>query len=268
MTLTTLFNKTEPYGAFGAVGVTTGILFLYVICRRRDTSFNDSLYVYIWACILSMIGAKALYVFINIRSIISYLMSSSDGFSLKIQSVLSGGFVFYGGLFGAFLGVYIASKYFKLNNKEQMDICIPILPIVHGFGRIGCYCVGCCYGIPYSGPFAIRYVASNYAPNEIGLFPTQIIESVYNFTIFLFLFICSIKQKKLNYTRLYLLSYATFRFFIEFARGDEYRGFLGFFSISQWISIGIVLIELIGLAKKHNNTYNNNDTNGEVQILK
>ncbi|MCC8046445.1 MAG: prolipoprotein diacylglyceryl transferase [Clostridiales bacterium] len=39
----------------------------------------------------------------------------------------------------------------------------------------------------------------------------------------------------------YLVSYTIFRFFIEFFRGDELRGFLFGISTSQWISVAILV---------------------------
>lgn len=43
----------------------------------------------------------------------------------------------------------------------------------------------------------------------------------------------------------YLISYALLRFFCEFLRGDSARGFIGFLSISQWISVAVVVILFI-----------------------
>ena len=46
--------------------------------------------------------------------------------------------------------------------------------------------------------------------------------------------------------RLYLALYAVFRFVLEFFRGDDVRGILGGLSVSQWISIVILLCLFTG----------------------
>lgn len=57
--------------------------------------------------------------------------------------------------------------------------------------------------------------------------------------------------------KLYLISYATIRFCLEFLRGDEYRGFVGLISTSQFISLIIVvaaiLFELVKMLMKKRN---------------
>ena len=47
----------------------------------------------------------------------------------------------------------------------------------------------------------------------------------------------------------YLVCYGVVRFFIEFLRGDEYRGFLLFLSTSQWISLVLIAFGLFKLLK-------------------
>ena len=48
----------------------------------------------------------------------------------------------------------------------------------------------------------------------------------------------------------YMVSYAMFRFVIEFFRGDSIRGIWGCFSTSQWIAILIVILFLDREIKK------------------
>ena len=73
------------------------------------------------------------------------------------MNYLFGGLVFYGGLIGAFLGIFCYCKQYHLSYVPYMDVFAPLIPFVHGIGRIGCFCSGCCYGIEYYGPFAIQF---------------------------------------------------------------------------------------------------------------
>ena len=71
--------------------------------------------------------------------------------------------------------------------------------------------------------------------------PTQLIESVSEFSLFIILLIIERKKNDTDLLRIYLVAYAVIRFINEFFRGDEIRGvFLGL-STSQWISLMILV---------------------------
>ena len=52
---------------------------------------------------------------------------------------------------------------------------LPLVPLVHGFGRAGCFLMGCCYGVP--SRFGIAFTCSPIAPNGVRLLPVQLIEA-------------------------------------------------------------------------------------------
>ena len=246
-----IFGRQIPvYGLMGLIGVSAGFFYIAFACKYRKKSIDDSIYIYVWACIFAMLGAKILYLIIESKNIVTLIADNSDKIKDIVIAYLTGGFVFYGGLFGAIIGTVIASKYFGKDIKEQLNILIPVMPLVHGFGRIGCYIVGCCYGMEYDGICAVNYVSSSYAPNGVELFPVQLAEAVIDFVIFgvllVFLFLHKLEDK---YIYIYLVSYSVARFVLEFFRGDTYRGKLLYFSTSQWISICIVMVVVAILLK-------------------
>jgi phosphatidylglycerol---prolipoprotein diacylglyceryl transferase len=63
-----------------------------------------------------------------------------------IYQVWNGGFVFYGGVIGAF----IATSFFANLRKEPFwlwaDLAAPAISLTYFFGRIACFLNGCCYG--------------------------------------------------------------------------------------------------------------------------
>ena len=61
---------------------------------------------------------------------------------------LSGGFVFYGGLFGALAAVWLFCRRRKVPFSQLGADLVPAVPLFHTFGRVGCFLAGCCYGIP------------------------------------------------------------------------------------------------------------------------
>lgn len=246
MSYFTLFGRQIPfYGLLGVIGVLLGIVYLAFACKKLNKSFDDSVYIYVWACLAAMLGAKILYIIIEFGNILDLIRQYPDKLWNIISIYISGGFVFYGGLIGAILGVFLASKYFKVPVFEQFNLMAPVIPLVHGFGRIGCHIVGCCYGMEYDGPLSICYEASNYAPNGVGLFPVQMIEAIGDFVIFAVLISLVIAGKAQKYYMyIYLAAYSVMRFVLEFFRGDDYRGEVMGVSTSQIISI-ILWITLV-----------------------
>ena len=170
---------------------------------------------------------------------------------LFLMNYLLGGLVVYGGLIGAFLGIFCYCKQYHLSYVPYMDVFAPLIPFVHGIGRIGCFCSGCCYGIEYYGPFAIQFPYNEAVPqlSQVPRFPVQLLEALMNFLLCGILF-CLMKKKNLRNGRLmgiYLIYYSTARFLLEMLRGDKIRGSISVFSTSQLISlillpVGIVLV--------------------------
>lgn len=231
-------------------GITVGTLFaVFHFSKYTDLKKEDIFYSILFGTIGLAVGAKLLYIITAIPSIIKSFQDA--GFITTIQNVLQSGFVFYGGLIGGILGIFIYSKLFKISFKKLLLVIVPCIPLVHAFGRMGCFCAGCCYGMEYHGFGHVVFTNTPYAPNNIPLFPSQIVESICNLIIF---FILILTYKKFNGTYktvgLYCVLYSIVRFTLEFFRGDTIRGFLLGLSTSQWISIFIFIIGLVLFFKK------------------
>ena len=120
------------------------------------------------------------------------------------------------------------------------DLVMPSVALAQGFGRIGCFLAGCCYGMPTHSHFAIVFHDSDFAPNNIPLVPTQLISSGLDFLHCLLLLYAAKKCKKQGQVvSLYLICYSLGRFVLEFFRGDLNRGAVGSLSTSQFISLFI-----------------------------
>lgn len=167
--------------------------------------------------------------------------------------IMYSGMVFYGGLFGALLALYIYSRYYKLDQKAFFDFFIPLFPLFHAFGRVGCFLTGCCHGM-VSERFGIAYAESLSAQNGVPYFPIQLVCSACNILLFVFLLLYEKHRHRQGKTLpVYLIVYAVGRFIIEFFRGDEIRGFILGLSTSQWISIfvliAVIIVSLRGRSK-------------------
>ena len=154
------------------------------------------------------------------------------------------GITYSGGLFGAIIA-YLVAYYFIMRDDRHniffyLDIVVLGLAIAHGFGRIGCFCGGCCYGktVEPHTFLSIYYPINDARTIWEWVLPTQLYEAA-----FLFLFALGLFFIKKNRTAWYLIGYNVFRFFLEYLRGDD-RGAspFGFLSPSQFMSIIMLLM--------------------------
>lgn len=187
---------------------------------------------------MALLGAGLLYIFVSysIRELIENVFNGNFTF-LK-----NGGLVFYGGLIGGIIGSIIALHWQQLDIRKVEKCIVPVLPLGHAIGRIGCLFAGCCHGFEYNGLFAVKNLLISI---EKTYFPIQVVEALLNLVIFVFL-IWYAQKKHPTYHILcfYLFLYSILRFILEFYRGDLIRG--GFFALStsQWISMVLFLASI------------------------
>jgi len=249
------------YGLLAFIGIVVAICFgVFYFSKFYNIKREDIFYTSMFALIGAGIGAKLLYILTIIPDII--INFDNLNWQTLIPRLLQGGFVFYGGLIGGVLGIYIYSKSFKISFNDLSNIFIAVIPIFHSIGRIGCLLAGCCYGREYNGFGSITFYNTNLAPTGVPLFPIQIVESICNLIIFIIVLLTYKKFKGTYKTiALYSVLYSVVRFSLEFFRGDAVRGII-VLSTSQWISIvlfivGIALFINDKMSKKDQNLTNN-----------
>ena len=186
-----------------------------------------------------MVGAKFLYLLLQLPQLLQdlpLLAADPAAFSARY---LSGGFVFYGGLFGALAAVWLFCRRRKVPFSQLGADLVPAVPLFHTFGRVGCFLAGCCYGIPApAGWPGVTFRVSPVAPNGVALLPVQLYEAAGCLLLFLLLHRLARRGWKGEALLLvYLAAYALFRFALEFLRGDAARGMWGVFSTSQLLAL-------------------------------
>lgn len=227
------------YAVLAFIGGFCVLLYVYLHLDTYQIAFTTFLKLFILCVAGGFIGSKLLFAFTKIPWLI-------QNFSLQnlILLIPQSGYVFYGGLFGVIVTVLLCTRREKENRRIIFQLMAPAIPLFHGFGRIGCFLAGCCYGKKCEVPFVWRSL-------EIDRIPVQLLEAVYEFLLFIVLVIVSKKKPEVDMLRIYLIAYAVFRFINEFFRGDVVRGIFVGISTAQWISIGIVLFySCLSLRKK------------------
>jgi len=216
-------RQISSYASMVAIGIVISIATLFVACRWEKKSFDDAVYIYVFSLLGVVVGSMLLSTLVNL-----YV----NGFS--VNELLRGGFVFWGGFIGGWIAAVFAAKYFGKEISEFYSVLVPAVIIFAGFGRVGCFLTGCCYG-QISEVAGLSYSMSEIAPNGVPLIPIQLIEALFDFA----LAICLWGKKNAMYK--YAGIYSLFRFVAEFFRGDPERGFVGPLSVSQFISICMLI---------------------------
>lgn len=218
------------YSVLAFIGGFLALLFVYSRIERFNVDFGVFLKLFAMCVGGGFVGSRLLFIVTRIPWLF-------QNFSLVnlINLLFNGGYVFYGGLFGVLLTILLYAKLSKKYDAENLfSLIAPAIPLFHCFGRIGCFLAGCCYGYELPQPVIVNGLS-------FTRFPTQIMEALFEALLFIILIFLEKHRKNAPLLKTYLISYACFRFVIEFFRGDTIRGFLFGLSTSQWVSIIILL---------------------------
>ena len=141
------------------------------------------------------------------------------------------GATFYGGLIGGavfFLLFYFLVGHFVFKNKDHLlqmpkvvSSVITCVVLAHGFGRLGCLFVGCCYGKETDAWYGMNQIING---SVVKVIPTQLFEALFLFALFAIMLYLLLKVNHEYHLPLYLVGYGVWRFLIEYARGDDARG--------------------------------------------
>lgn len=222
-----IFWNVHMYGVMIAVGLLAafGVLFFYGKKMGLDESFLDFVFYDAIAAVVLGFGSAALF-----QAIYDYIENPANGFHI------SGSITFIGGLIGGAAAFLILYALFRKKLKNRLLDCISMLPccilIAHGFGRIGCFFAGCCYGKETDCFLGVKF------PNlPKPVHPTQLYEAAFLFLMFGLCSYLLLKKKFRHNMSVYLVSYGLFRFLIEFIRDDHRGALVGGISPSQFWSL-------------------------------
>lgn len=241
--------KVYGYGTMIAIGILAALLLLNYRVKNKSYNEDDIFNMSIIAIISGVIGGKLLYIITEIKSVLS---------DPSVLKDIGNGFVIYGAIIGGALAVYLFCKKKRWKVLKMFDIAIPSIPLAQGFGRIGCFLAGCCYGKPTKLPIGVEFTNSPFVSAGVVRHPTQIYSAIFDFLLAIFLLWYDRKERKDGRVfSAYVIIYGIGRIIVEFFRDDP-RGAVGLLSTSQFISlftivIGIIIFNLDKVKKlKHN----------------
>ncbi len=233
------------YGTLIIIGFIIAIFLAMRLAPIYNMPKQDVVFASCYAGIGLLVGAKLMYALTFLPKVIKNFDVFLD-YPFQVLEMMFGGFVFYGGLIGVLLAVYLYAKHYKIDPLQYANILGPVIPFVHSLGRIGCFLAGCCYGKEHHGFLSVSFPYNKWVEelNEVPRYPVQLMESAANMVLFIGLYIYASKKRKPGRVLgIYLICYTVIRFVMEFFRGDIVRGvFLFGISTSQIISLALLPI--------------------------
>ena len=210
------------YGAFVALGFAAAALLISRRAVKFGINKNDAVDLIVLMLVAGVIGARLLYVLLNIG------YYSANPF--EVIDLSKGGLVWYGGFFAAIASAAIYIRQKKMGFLNTMDLVAPYIVLAQAFGRVGCFLNGCCYGF--------------------NSYPIQLVSSFILVIIFIILRSWQDRRRFIGEIALgYCILYSLKRFGVEFFRADNPRIIIGL-TISQVISLFVLIAAVIIFMKR------------------
>lgn len=226
----------KSYGLMIAIGIIVAASLFLRRGKKKGYDEDSLLNLIILTVIGGVIGGKLLFIITEFKSILN---------DPSILLNFGYGFVIYGALILGVLSVYLYCRRKGWGVLNILDLLVPGVALAQGFGRIGCFFAGCCYGRKTNLPIGVEFPVNSLAPSGVHLHPTQIYSSIFDFLLGFFLLYYYKKEKKSgSVVSMYLIIYSIGRFIVEFFRDDP-RGNVGMLSTSQFIAIFTLILGVI-----------------------
>lgn len=257
------------YGFMLVVGFFAAVVTAGWLARRAGLDSNLILDVAVWMFFAGIAGARLFYC-IQYSERVFYenidgqlVLKSLPQVFFSAINLPDGGLVLLGGVLAA-AAMFFGFCYVKRQKPLLLaDILIPAFFVGLGFGRLGCFLNGCCYGDRCELPWAVMFplgsvpdialvsrgLAGPAETASLWLHPSQIYSSINGFILaFLTASYFTYRPRDGSVLALGMLVYPVTRFTIEYLRGDELAQLNTPFTISQLVSLGLFAVGLVYVA--------------------
>lgn len=249
------------YSFFIFLGLVIGGYLIIKESKKWNISEDFIINLMFYLIPLSIIGARAYYVFFNW----DYYKENTS----EIFAIWHGGLAIHGGIILGLLFIIFYTRKHKIKTLRLTDIIAPALLIGQAIGRWGNFMNGEAHG----GATTLEFLKGLHLPQFIidGMYidgtyyqPTFLYESIW--CLIGFIGILILRRRKYikigQPTAFYFVWYGVGRFFIEGMRTDSLMW--GSIRIAQLVSIimiviGVLLFILRGRGSKFENQYNDRE---------
>ncbi len=225
----------HSYGLMIALAILVAALALYREAPREGISSDHLLEAIIVAAICGLIGSRILYIALHWR------YYSTQPF-LSVLTEFEG-LTFYGAMFGGAVALLIWCSRRKISFMKMADLFAPYLALGYGFGRVGCFLNGCCYGKEADLPWALPINMTDAVLRH----PVQLYAALGGLIIFIILKLVKPRRPFIGFILLALFAlYGLLRFTTEYFR-HGYEIAAGF-SSAQIFSLALFVFSVAAFA--------------------
>lgn len=225
----------HSYGLMIALGILVAAIGIHREAPREGLNADYVLEAVILAAFSGLIGARILYVALNWEY---YSARPFSAFFTQFE-----GLSFYGGLFAGVIALFVWTRWRGIGFLKLADLFAPYLALGYGFGRIGCFLNGCCYGLESTVPWALPV---NMA-DDVLRHPVQLYALLGALIIFVILKLLRPVRPFVGFLLVSLFGlYGLLRFTTEFFRYGE-AVLLGLTS-AQLFSLALTFFSLLVIA--------------------
>jgi len=164
------------YGIFIALAILTIVLWTVWQVKRGARVSYDTVFT------AALVGIPSGLIL----SRLLHVVDNWEYYGLHLGEIIGGGgLTAYGAILGATIGVWIYSRFSKLNFGYFADTVAPGIILAQAIGRVGCTINGCCYGLETLLPWAIVYThPDSFCPVGVAVHPAQVYEIFWNLLVF------------------------------------------------------------------------------------
>lgn len=213
----------RAYGLMLALAFFFCVMYLKYVTEKDNKPFEPFLTVAYLLIFGGILGGRLSYVLLHLEDFSADWTASFNPFASGQFGI--SGLNLYGGVLMAIILAFLYLKWKKMSVLEVFDYCSPPLALGIGFGRIGCFLNGCCYGTPTDLPWGITFPVGSIPFYEFGLqpiHPAQLYSALYAFSLFALLhYGRKYKQFHGQLFAVVLMIEALMRFLIESVRHYE-----------------------------------------------
>lgn len=205
------------YGVMAAVGFLAASWLLDRNRKYADLTKDQCGNMLIIALIAGILGARIFYV---VQFFDRYFRHDP----IRVFYIHEGGLVFYGGFILALLMIVLYTRKCHLDTIRVLDVFAPALAAAHGFGRIGCFLNGCCFGRATDFFWGVTAPAGTLLYEQTGgmpVHPVQLFEAAEQFAL-CFLYCRMLRKVKRGVVMAsFMAIYGALRCGNEMLRGDN-----------------------------------------------
>lgn len=234
----------HSYGLMLMIGFFLGILWGVREAKHRSIAPEYVVDYALWALLSSIVGARLVFVLLDAGTYLHH--------PLTILEVWQGGLSFHGGFAAALLALWAYCRRHGLRLGTMADLVAPCVPLGYASARIGCFLNGCCYGVPTSLPWGMRFPDPHGPPG--ALTPPSHPVQLYAVGASLAIFGLVLAAKRFcrapgQLAFVYMALYSVYRFLIEsLRRGATAQPLLGLTLVTEGQAVSVVMFAVAAAA--------------------